>query len=70
MSANGALSPASEEAGALGGDEVGDGAEDGEVGLGGAVRLAEAAEQEEGDKNRSRLDDKADAVDGDARVGW
>jgi hypothetical protein len=40
------LSPASEEAGAVGGDELADGAEGaGEGGLGGASRLAEAARE-------------------------
>ena len=64
------LSPAFEEAGALGGDELVDGAEGaGEGGLGGALRLAEAAEQAEADKNRPRLDDSTDAVGGDARAG-
>lgn len=61
-------SPAPEETGALGGDELADGAEGaGEGGLGGALRLAEAAEQEEAEQNRRRLDDETNPVGGDAR---
>jgi hypothetical protein len=57
-SASALSSPAAEEAGALGGDELADGAEGaGEGGLGGAVRLTESAEQEEAEENRGRLDD-------------
>jgi len=61
--------PAPDEADALGGDELADGAEGaGEGGLGGAVRLAKAAEQEKVEQHRRRLDDQTYAVGGDARA--
>ena len=61
------LSPAAEEAGALGGDNLADGAEDsGESWLGGALRFAQAAEQEDAEQHRGLFDDEADAVGGAA----
>ena len=63
-------SPASEEAGALGGDNLADGAEDsGESWLGGALRFAQAAEQEDAEQHRGLFDDEADAVGGQSRPG-
>jgi len=61
-------SPSAEEAGALGGDELADGAEGaGEGGLGGALRLTQAAEQEDAEQHRGLFDDEADAVGGRSR---
>ena len=59
-----------EEAGALGGDELPDGAEDsGESWLGGALRFAQAAEQEDAEQHRGLFDDEAAAVGGQSRPG-
>ena len=50
------LIPPPEEAGALGGDELADGAEGAaEGGLGGALRLAQAAEQYDAGQHRTLL---------------
>jgi hypothetical protein len=52
----------------LGGDELADGAEDsGESWLGGALRFAQAAEQEDAEQHRGLFDDEADAVGGRSR---
>ena len=52
----------------MGGDELADGAEDsGENWLGGALRFAQAAEQEDAEQHRGLFDDEADAVGGRSR---
>ena len=54
----------------MGGDELADGVEGaGEGGLGGTLRFAQAAEQEDAEQHRGRLDDETDAVGGQARPG-
>ena len=54
----------------MGGDELADGAEGaGEGGLGGALRFAQAAEQEDAEQHRGLFDDEADAVGGQSRPG-
>jgi hypothetical protein len=54
----------------LGGDELADCAEGaGEGGLRGALRLADATEQEDSEKNGSRFYNETEAVCGDARSG-